>query len=235
MYTIYKVRDTVRVPPNEFGKDLKETLKQLVQKEYEGILDEDLGLVLTITDAENIGEGKVVPGDGAAYHEADLSILTYKPEVHEIVEGEVSEITEFGAFVRTGPIDGLVHVSQIMDDYINYDPKVPNFVGKDSGVKLGVGDRVTARIVTVSLKGTLSASKIGLTMRQEGLGKEDWKKAKKEDKRKTEKAGKKDAEKEEKDVKEPEPVKEEKKEQVKEADEKVEIKDEKKDEVKDKE
>ena len=143
-------------------------------------MDEDLGLVLTITDADNIGEGKVVPGDGAAYHEADISILTYKPEVHEIVEGEVSEITEFGAFVRTGPIDGLVHVSQIMDDYINYDPKVPNFVGKDTGVKLGVGDRVTARIVTVSLKGTLPASKIGLTMRQEGLGKEEWKKGNKE-------------------------------------------------------
>ncbi len=174
MYAMYIITDTLRVPPAEFGADLKKTALKLAQKEYEGLLDEDLGLVVAVPQIERIGEGRVVPGDGAAYYSADIQMLVYKPEVHEVVDGYVTEVTEFGAFVRIGPIEGLVHVSQIMDDYINYDAKLPGFVGKESGRKLLKTDNVTARIVTVSLKSTLSASKIGLTMRQDGLGKEEW-------------------------------------------------------------
>ncbi|HIH16232.1 MAG TPA: DNA-directed RNA polymerase [Candidatus Diapherotrites archaeon] len=177
MYSMYTVTDTVRVPPAEFGADLKKTVLKLVQKEYEGLMDEDLGLVVVVPEIESTGEGRVVPGDGAAYYTAVMKLLVYKPEVHEVVDGYVTEVTEFGAFARIGPIEGLIHVSQIMDDYINYDAKLPGFVGKESARKLLKGDNVTARIVTVSLKGSLSASKIGLTMRQDGLGKEEWVKA----------------------------------------------------------
>lgn len=62
-------------------------------------------------------------GDGAAYHEVTFNALFFKPELQEVVEGEVIEITEFGAFVRIGPMDGLAHVSQVTDDYITYDAK----------------------------------------------------------------------------------------------------------------
>ncbi len=174
---MYTITDTVRVPPTEFGSDLRKTILKQAQKEYEGLLDEDLGLVVTVPAIETIGEGRVVPGDGAAYYSVGIQMLVYKPEVHEVVQGYVTEVTEFGGFVRIGPIEGLVHVSQIMDDYINYDAKLPGFIGKESGRKLLKNDEVTARIVTVSLKGSISASKIGLTMRQDGLGKPEWVKA----------------------------------------------------------
>ncbi len=176
MYLIYSIQDTIRVPPNKLGGNLKKTILKLVQTEYEGLLDEDLGVVVSVMEIENIGEGKVVPGDGAIYYNIDAKMLIYKPEIQEVVEGFVSEITEFGAFVRIGPIDGLVHVSQIMDDYINYDSKMPGFTGKESNKKLKLNDQVIARIVTASLKGSISSSKIGLTMRQIGLGKPEWKK-----------------------------------------------------------
>jgi len=117
-----------------------------------------------------------VPGDGSVYYNTNIKMLVYKPEMHEVVEGVVSEVTEFGAFVKTGPLEGLIHVSQIMDDYINYDAKLPGFSGKDTAKRLTVKDVVLARIVTVSLKGTISSSKVGLTMRQPGLGKADWSK-----------------------------------------------------------
>jgi len=174
MYSMYCINETVRVPPKEFGGKLEENILKLAREEYEGVLDEDMGVVVAIAGVENVGEGKVVPGDGAAYYNADISMLVYKPEVQELVEGVVSEITEFGAFVRIGPVEGLVHVSQIMDDYINYDAKIPCFVGKETNRQLKKGDTVTARVVTVSFKNSISNSKIGLTMRQDGLGKEDW-------------------------------------------------------------
>ena len=177
MYSVVKVREKIRIPPVMLGKKLKDSVLDIVQEGYEGLVDDDVGLVISVTDADNIGEGKVVLGDGAAYYEADVEMLVYKPMMHEVVEGNISEITEFGAFVRISPIEGLIHVSQIMDDFINYDAKLPGFIGKKTGKKLTVDDEVRARIVTISLKGNIQNSKIGLTMRQPFFGKEGWEKA----------------------------------------------------------
>ncbi|PIN84677.1 MAG: DNA-directed RNA polymerase [Candidatus Diapherotrites archaeon CG11_big_fil_rev_8_21_14_0_20_37_9] len=192
MYLSYTISDTIRVPPSEIGGNLKKTIFEQAKGVYESILDEDIGVVIAVTDVGKIGDGKIVPGDGAVYFESEITFLAYKPKMHELVEGEISDVTEFGAFIKTGPLEGLIHVSQIMDDYINYDAKLPGFIGKETKKKLTLKDEVKARIVTISLRGTLSSSKIGLTMRQVGLGKTDWlkidaktaeKKKKKEDKK----------------------------------------------------
>ncbi len=174
MYGLVRVKEKVRVPPKQLGGKLENAIKEIVQQEYEGLVDEDVGLVIAVTKVENVGEGKIVLGDGAAYYDAEIEMLVYKPVLHELVEGNITEITEFGAFVRISPIEGLIHVSQVMDDYINYDAKMPGFIGKKTKKKLTVEDNVLARIVTVSLKGNIQNSKIGLTMRQPFLGKEEW-------------------------------------------------------------
>lgn len=174
MYQLYVIRDVVRVPPKEFGADLNEAVLKIAQQDFEGIVDEELGIVVCVKDVLNVGDGKVIPGDGAAYYLADLEMVAFKPELQEVVGGKVTEITEFGAFVKIGPMEGLVHVSQIMDDYINHDAKNGWFEGRDSQKKLVVEDTVLARIITCSLKNTVQNSKIGMTMRQLGLGKADW-------------------------------------------------------------
>ena len=56
--------------------------------------------MVTVKDIKEIGVGKVIMGDRAAYHEVVFTALFFKPELHEIVEGEVIEVTEFGAFIR---------------------------------------------------------------------------------------------------------------------------------------
>ncbi|WP_423792029.1 DNA-directed RNA polymerase [Methanocaldococcus indicus] len=175
MYKILKILDVVRVPPSKFGNDLKETVKSILIEKYEGRLDKDVGFILSIVDVNNIGDGKVVHGDGAAYHPVEFEVLVYVPKMYELIEGEVVDIVEFGAFVRLGPLDGLVHVSQIMDDYVSYDPKREAIIGKETGKVLEIGDKVRARIVAISLKPERKrGSKIALTMRQPYLGKLEW-------------------------------------------------------------
>ena len=61
-----------------------------------------------------------------------------------------------------------------MDEFINYDAKNNYFVGKESKKKIGLDNIVLGRIVTVSLKVSISDSKVGLTMRQPFLGKYEW-------------------------------------------------------------
>ncbi|WP_017981015.1 DNA-directed RNA polymerase [Methanocaldococcus villosus] len=175
MYKILEIMDVVRVPPDEFGKDLKDTIKKILIEKYEGRLDKDIGFILAITDVKKIGEGKVVHGDGSAYHPVIFETLVYMPEMYELIEGEAVDVVEFGCFVRLGPLDGLIHVSQIMDDYVVYDPKRQAIIGKETGKVLEIGDYVRARIVAISLKSERKrGSKIALTMRQPYLGKIEW-------------------------------------------------------------
>ncbi len=193
MYLISKIEDTVRIPPSRFEEPLEEVASEIINENYVGKIDKKMGLMVTVKDIEEMGVGKVIMGDGAAYHEVIFTALFFKPELHEIVEGEVIEVTEFGAFVRMGPMDGLVHVSQVTDDYINYDGKRGALIGKESKKSLEEGNRVRARIVALSLKGKSSKeTKIGLTMRQPNLGRVEWIEAEKEKKSKKGKKGKKE-------------------------------------------
>jgi DNA-directed RNA polymerase subunit E' len=175
LYLVSKIEDTVRIPPSRFEEPLEEVAVEILNESYVGKIDKKLGLMVTVKEIEEIGIGKVIMGDGAAYHDVVFTALSFKPELHEVVEGEVIEIMEFGAFIRIGPMDGLVHVSQVTDDYINYDGKRGALIGKESKKSLEEGNRVRARIVALSIKGKSSKeTKIGLTMRQPGLGRVEW-------------------------------------------------------------
>lgn len=214
------MEDLVRVPPDEFGKPLDTVIENILkigyefngrlEGGYEGKIDKDQGAVLAVTEVKSIEDGAVIPGDGAAFHNVVFEALVYRPELHEIVDGVIVEIVEFGAFIRFGPLDGLIHVSQITDDFIVYDKKRGALVGKESNKTLEVGDKVRARVVAVSLSSDKAKeSKINLTMRQPGLGKFEWlKEAKEKGKDKPEK---KDTKKKEEKPKKEKPKKEEKK------------------------
>jgi len=175
LYYLTKIEDTVRIPPYRFDDPLEQVAIETLNETYNGRLDKKLGLLVSVNDVENIGEGKVIMGDGAAYHEVTFNAIFFNPESQEIVEGEVTDIAEFGAFVRIGPMEGLVHVSQVTDDYINYDSKRGALLAKESNKSLEVGDRVRSRIVSISLKGkSTKETRIALTMRQPGLGRFEW-------------------------------------------------------------
>ncbi len=172
MYKIFKIKDRIRVPPELFSSELKGAVTKSIKDAYVNQLSSTYGLFLSIVRVDEIGEGRIIPGDGAIHYETTFDMLSYKPELHEVVEGDVSEITEFGAFVRIGPIDGLVHVSQVMDDFVSFS-KTGSLQGKENKRTLKTRDRIKARVVAVSIK-SLQTAKIGLTMRQVGLGKLEW-------------------------------------------------------------
>jgi DNA-directed RNA polymerase subunit E' len=191
MFYTTKIVDKVRVPPKKLGAKVKDSLLGICQEDYEGRINEAYGVIVAVTGIGKVGDGHVIPGDGAAYYETEIQMLTYKPHTQEVTRGTITEVTEFGAFVRIGPIEGLIHVSQLMDDFINYDAKIPGFVGKKTDKKIISEDSVLARVVTISLKGDTSSSKVGLTMRQPFLGKADWSKMDEKSKDKEEKGLKK--------------------------------------------
>ncbi|MFH1285776.1 MAG: DNA-directed RNA polymerase [Candidatus Micrarchaeota archaeon] len=215
MYRVHTIIDSVRLPPKYFSMEISQALIQILREKYERKVDKDLGIVLSVWNARDITDGTVIAGDGASYHSVTFDVLAFYPEVNEVFEGEVTEVVEFGAFIRMGPLEGLAHLSQITNDFLSYNKKIPAFVGRESKKTLKKEDSVRAKISTVSMKNSILETKAGLTMRPLGLGKLEWiedaEKAK-EKGEKGEKAPKKEKEKGEKAEKEKKPKKEKKEE-----------------------
>lgn len=174
MYYIHSVKDTFKMPPEYFDRDIEDVASEILKRKYEGTIDKSLGVIVSVFKVHGISDGTIYPGDPSTHHDVEFDMLTYLPFVEEVVAGEVTELAEFGAFIRIGPIDGLVHVSQITNDFLSFDRKIPAFVSKRSGRSLKKGDSVLAKISTVSMKNSVKDSKIALTMKPEGLGKPEW-------------------------------------------------------------
>ena len=192
MYTLVKLDDTVRVPPERFGEDLNDAINNIVQETFEGTIRKKHGLIVAVDSINTLGDGIVIHGDGGMYQKIEFEALTFNPTLQEMTDALICEIVEFGAFCHIGPLDALIHMSQIMNDYVNVDAENERIVGKENKKVLKVGDHVRARIVAISLN-ELSAreSKIGLTMRQPALGAHEWLKEPKDEKKDEKKKDKK--------------------------------------------
>ena len=171
MFYLTEVEDYIRVEPKLFGLPTIESVEKQLKETYADFYDRDIGRVISIIEVLEVGEGVIIPGDGAAYYRSVFKLLVWKPELQELVYGIVSEITNFGAFMDLGVMKGMIHISQTMDDYVSFS-KANSLVGKASKRSLKPGDLCMARIVAISHKG--GELKIGLTMRQPGLGKLEW-------------------------------------------------------------
>ncbi|VVB68041.1 DNA-directed RNA polymerase subunit E' [Candidatus Norongarragalina meridionalis] len=169
MYKLMTFSESVRIPPNLFKLKLQAGALTMLREQYERTVIKPYGVIVSLQNAKIKSPGKVIPGDGAAYFDVEFDALVFIPEVNEVVDGTVSETVEFGAFVRLGPIDGLVHVSQLANDFFTYDKKNQYLVGRETKKVIKKGDAVRAKVATVSLKDSIVNSKIALTMRPEGL------------------------------------------------------------------
>lgn len=172
MYYKTKIKDYIRVPPASFENDTKLAVVHEIKKKYNGFISQDIGFVIDVCDVNSVGQGIVLPGDGSAHYNVEFTMITFKPEMQEIVYGKITNVADFGAFINIGPVEGMIHISQTMNDFVSFG-KDGVLLGKNSKHSLKVGDICKARIIAVSYK-DISNPKIGLTMRQAGLGKDEW-------------------------------------------------------------
>ena len=184
MFYLLEVEDHVRVEPKHFGLPTKEAVEKQITESFVDKVTKELGFIVALVSVDKVETGVIIPGDGSAFYNSTFKLLVWKPELHEIVYGTISDITNFGAFIRIGPAQGMIHISQTMEDYVSLS-KTGTLSGKASKRTLSKGDDCIARVVAISFKA--GEPKIGLTMRQPWLGCLDWIK---EDRKKRESAAK---------------------------------------------
>ena len=177
MYKIVSREDTIRIPAEYMrkGASLNDHIDRLSMTAFEGRFDEDNRFILLTTNHEPLGRGRIIHGDGAIYQRVRFDAVLFCMEDYEVVEGAVSEVNEFGAFVRIGPMEALLHKSQIMDDMVDANVGMGWIEGRQTGRRIGIGNSVRARIVSISPDTSdHRRSKIGLTSKQPGLGCHSW-------------------------------------------------------------
>ncbi len=171
MFYLVEVEDHVRVEPKHFGLPTHEAIEKQLNESYVDKVNKELGFVISVVSVDHVEDGVIIPGDGAAFYKSRFNLVIWKPELHELVYGTITEIATFGAFMQIGPAQGMIHISQTMEDYVSMS-KTGTWSGKASKRVISKGDECIARIVAISFKG--GEPKIGLTMRQPGLGKIQW-------------------------------------------------------------
>ena len=174
MFSVSTLSDVVRIPPSLFGTSAKKAAINILKSKYESMVNPNLGYIIMILDANVDPMGKLIAGDGGTFHRVEFDALTFYPKLQEIVNGEIVDITDFGAFVRIGPTDALLHLSQIMDDYLKSDVASGVILANQSGRTLRVGSTIRTRIAAVSLGKAATMGKIGITCRQPFLGADEW-------------------------------------------------------------
>ena len=83
-----------------------------------------------------------------------LKCFFMKEHIGEEFEGTISAVTAFGIFVAldTIYIEGLVHVSELGEDYFQFDNIKHQMLGERTGQRFRLGDRVRVRLVRADLE-----------------------------------------------------------------------------------
>ncbi len=99
----------------------------------------------------------------------DMKMAEYMSEhIGEEFEGMISSITSFGFFVELpNTIDGLVHITDLTDDYYHYDEKQMILVGERTGRIFKLSDKVKVRVVACDKKErTIDFEVVGMESRK---------------------------------------------------------------------
>jgi ribonuclease R len=93
--------------------------------------------------------------------------------VGEEFDGLVTGVASFGLFVELVGlyVDGLVHVSNLKNDYYQYEARHHRLIGENSGRAYHLGDRLKVRVVRVNLDERKIDLEIVETKGGEGRGK----------------------------------------------------------------
>ena len=98
-----------------------------------------------------------------------LKTYYMQDKIGEVFSGTISGMANFGLFVTLDNvyIDGMVHISDLGEDYFNYHPEMLAIVGERSGIRFKLGDKVVVKVA----RADLDTSRIDLVLISTNSGK----------------------------------------------------------------
>jgi len=166
MFYLVDIKEKVGIEVQNLGEDIKDSIEKKLENLH---IKENNGVFLGVVEITNIGEsGEILPESPYIYFDVEYKALFFQPVEGEIIESYITDVAEFGPFVRFGPLDALVHISQISKEKLSYNPEQDVITSKDGKIIIKKGEFVRAMVINYSI--SEERTRINLTMKQEGLG-----------------------------------------------------------------
>jgi ribonuclease R len=88
--------------------------------------------------------------------EAWLKCFYMRDHLGSVFDGTISSVAGFGIFIALDDIytEGLVHVSELGEDYFHFDAAKHQMLGERTGKRYRLGDRVRVKVVRVDMEST---------------------------------------------------------------------------------
>ncbi|KDN14677.1 ribonuclease R [Snodgrassella communis] len=98
-----------------------------------------------------------------------LKTYYMQDKIGEVFSGTISGMANFGLFVTLDNvyIDGMIHISDLGEDYFNFHPELMAIVGERSGIRFKLGDKVMVKVA----RADLDTSRIDLVLISSSSGK----------------------------------------------------------------
>lgn len=82
-----------------------------------------------------------------------LKTYYMRDKIGEVFSGTISGMANFGLFVTLDNVyvDGMIHISDLGEDYFNFHPELMAIIGERSGIRFKLGDKVTVKVARADL------------------------------------------------------------------------------------
>ncbi len=136
-----------RYPDLVIHRIMKQFIKGKLSLDKQGRLEK---ILPEIADHTSMTERRA---DEAEREVADLKKAQYMMDkIGEEFKGIISSLTSFGIFVQLeNTIEGLVHFSNMLDDYYHFDEEKFHIIGERTNRLYKLGDEVTIKVISVNI------------------------------------------------------------------------------------
>ena len=76
MFYLTEIQDYVRVEPKLFGLPTIESVSNQLKEIYQDYYDKEMGKAVAVVEVLEVGDGVIIPGDGAAYYNSRFTLVT---------------------------------------------------------------------------------------------------------------------------------------------------------------
>lgn len=160
MFYLLEVKTKTSLSPDQLdpNKNADELLLDTLRDSLEGKVLKDIGLVVAVISCNIQGEGTIPPRSPDIFFNTEMQIICFRPVEGEVIEGEVVNVTETGAFINIGSLDGFWPRNRISDKRLQFNAKNGSLQDREGQITVRRKEKARVKISNVEIRTPVSLS-----------------------------------------------------------------------------
>lgn len=154
MYYLLEIETKTSLSPDQLDpkKDANELLLKALRETLEGQVLTDVGLVVAVISCNIRGEGRIPPRSPEIYFRTNIRLIAFKPIPNEVVEGEIVNVTETGAFVNLGSLDGFWPRNRISNRRMEFNARKGTLEDREEEIVIRRKEKARIKVNNVEVR-----------------------------------------------------------------------------------